>query len=110
MRIGDTVVMLSDAVEGWPSVPSHVHIYVEDVDAVFARAIAAGAAPVRQPVKGGDADKRGGFTDAGGTTWWVPTQVDEQRRRGPRDRGPRRRGTRHRCADGHRRLAACALR
>jgi len=75
VRIDDTVLMLTDAVEGWPAVASHVHVYVADVDAVFARAIAAGAEVVKPPVQGDDEDKRGGFTDAGGTTWWVATQV-----------------------------------
>ena len=43
VRIDDTVIMLTDAVEGWPTTASHVHVYVEDVDAVFERAVAAGA-------------------------------------------------------------------
>lgn len=77
VRIDDSVLMLTDAVEGWPATPSHVHIYVEDVDAIFERALAAGAASVKRPVQGvDDMDKRGGFTDAGGTTWWVSTQVE----------------------------------
>jgi PhnB protein len=75
VRIDDTVIMLTDAVEGWPATPSHVHIYVKDVDAIFGRAVAAGATIVRRPAQGDDPDKRGGFTDAGGTTWWVSTQV-----------------------------------
>lgn len=75
VRIDDTVVMLTDADEGWPATPSHVHIYVIDVDAVFARAVDAGATIVKWPIQDGDSDKRGGFTDAGGTTWWVSTQV-----------------------------------
>jgi len=33
--IDDTVVTLTDAMEGWPAIPSHVHIYVTDVDVVF---------------------------------------------------------------------------
>ena len=76
VRIDDTVVMLTDAVEEWPAMPSHVHIYVENVDRTFERAIAAGAVVVKQPVQEGDPDKRGGFMDAGGTTWWVSTQID----------------------------------
>jgi uncharacterized glyoxalase superfamily protein PhnB len=75
VRIGDTVVMLSDGADGWPVVPSHVHVYVPDVDATYARAIAAGAEPVQAPVQKGDEDKRGGFRDPGGTTWWIATQV-----------------------------------
>ncbi len=76
IRIDDTVIMLTDAVEGWPATPSHVHVYVEDVDKTFERAVAAGASVVQQPVQEGDTDKRGGFTDNGGTTWWVSTQVE----------------------------------
>jgi uncharacterized glyoxalase superfamily protein PhnB len=75
VRIGDTVVMLSDATENWPAVASHVHVYVPDVDATYDRAIAAGAAPVQAPVQKGDVDKRGGFRDPGGTTWWVATLI-----------------------------------
>ncbi|MGE3955909.1 MAG: VOC family protein [Vicinamibacterales bacterium] len=76
VRIDDTVIMLADAVEGWPATSSHVHVYVEDVDALFERAVSAGATVVKRPVQDGDADKRGGFMDAGGTTWWVGTQVE----------------------------------
>lgn len=75
VRIDDTVLMLCDAVEGWPAIPANVHVYVADVDRTFARAIAAGATSVQEPMQKGDADKRGGFRDAGGTTWWVGTQV-----------------------------------
>jgi PhnB protein len=46
VRIGDTVVMLADAGEGWPPVPAHLHVYVEDVDATYRRALHAGAEPV----------------------------------------------------------------
>jgi uncharacterized glyoxalase superfamily protein PhnB len=76
VRIDDTVIMLTDAVDGWPATPSHVHIYVEDVDKLFERAIAEGASVVKQPVQEGDTDKRGGFTDEGGTTWWVSAQIE----------------------------------
>lgn len=75
VRIDDTVLMLTDAVDGWPAIPSHVHVYVADVDTTFERALAAGATSIKRPIQDGDADKRGGFADAGGTTWWVGTQV-----------------------------------
>lgn len=74
-RIDDTVVMLADAIEGWAAVPAHVHLYVPDVDAAYRRALAAGATSVMEPVKKSDPDKRGGVKDAGGTTWWLATQV-----------------------------------
>ena len=40
------------------------------------RALDAGATSVQEPVKREDADKRGGIKDAGGTTWWIATQVE----------------------------------
>lgn len=76
VRIDDTVIMIADGVDGWPPVAAHVHVYVADVDSTYGRAIAAGAVAVQAPAKKGDEDKRGGFKDAGGTTWWIATKVD----------------------------------
>lgn len=76
VRIDDTVLMLADpAPPDWPALPSYVHLYVRDVDATYRKALAAGAISVQEPVKKQDADKRGGVRDAGGTTWWIATQV-----------------------------------
>lgn len=74
-RIDDTVIMLSDATENWPSVGSHVHVYVEDVDDAYLRALRAGAKSIMVPIKKDDEDKRGGVMDLGGTTWWIATQT-----------------------------------
>ena len=76
VRIDDTVIMLADGNEGWPPIPAHVHVYVEDVDATYERALEAGAVSVQEPVKKDDEDKRGGVKDAGGTTWWMATRVE----------------------------------
>jgi uncharacterized glyoxalase superfamily protein PhnB len=75
VRIDDTVLMIADVGEGWPPIPSHVHVYVADVDAAFGRALEAGATAVQEPVQKDDADRRGGVKDAGGTTWWIATMV-----------------------------------
>ena len=75
VRLDDTVVMLADGTAGWPPMASHVHVYVPDVDATYARALEAGAVSVQAPVKKGDEDKRGGVKDAGGTTWWIASKV-----------------------------------
>jgi len=76
VRIDDTVVMIADGADGWPPVPSHVHVYVRDVDETYRRALEAGATSVQEPVKKEDPDKRGGVKDAGGTTWWIGTKID----------------------------------
>jgi PhnB protein len=75
VRIDDTVVMLADCTSDWPPVPSNVHVYVPDVDATYAKALAAGASSVQEPSKKDDEDKRGGVKDVGGVTWWIATRV-----------------------------------
>jgi PhnB protein len=76
VRIDDSVLMLADGSPGWPVLPAHVHVYVAEVDESYRRALAAGGVSVQEPVKKEDADRRGGVRDAGGSTWWIATQVD----------------------------------
>jgi PhnB protein len=76
VRVGDTVVMIGDAGEQWPALSSFLHVYVDDVDATYRRALAAGAPSVREPEqKPGDPDRRGGVKDPAGNTWWIATQM-----------------------------------
>jgi hypothetical protein len=54
IMIGNSVVMLADAIEGWPAVPSWLHIYVDDVDATYRKGAGSG-----RPLGSGAAGKRG---------------------------------------------------
>ena len=75
VRIDDTVVMLADAVGGYPAFPVWLHVYVPNVDATYKKALQEGGVSVQEPVrKEGDPDRRGGFKDPAGNTWWVSTQ------------------------------------
>jgi PhnB protein len=76
VRIEDTVVMIGDAGDNWPAVQAHLHVYVQDVDATYARALGAGGVAVQPPErKGQDPDRRGGVRDPAGNTWWIATQI-----------------------------------
>lgn len=75
LRIGDSLLMLADAIESWPASPAHVHVYVDDVDAIYTKALVAGATKVMPPIQKGEPDKRGGFL-LDGVTWWVATRVE----------------------------------
>ena len=77
-RIDDTVIMLAEPSPDYPAMPSMLHVYVKDVDATYAKALAAGATPIQPPtVNGnGDTDKRGGVKDPTGNQWWMATQPD----------------------------------
>jgi uncharacterized glyoxalase superfamily protein PhnB len=73
--IDDTVVMIGESGEQWPPVPCHLHVYVEDVDATYRKALAAGGRAVQEPTRReGDPDRRGGVRDPAGNTWWFATQ------------------------------------
>ena len=75
VRIDDSVLMIADCAPDWPAIPSHVHLYVDDVDAAYKRALDAGAESLQESVKKDDDGKRGGVKDAGGTTWWIATKI-----------------------------------
>lgn len=76
VRIDDSVVMLGDAGEEFTPVPTHLHLYVPDVDAAYKRALEHGAESVQPPKQNeGEQDRRGGVRDVGGNTWWFGTQL-----------------------------------
>jgi PhnB protein len=76
VRIDDSVVMLADAGGPFPAFPVWLHLYVADVDAAYARALQAGATSAQEPQqKPGDPDRRGGFKDPAGNTWWISQQM-----------------------------------
>lgn len=75
LTIGDSLVMLADATKDWPASPAHLHVYVDDVDAVHTSALANGATEVMAPTQKGDPDKRGGFL-LDGVTWWAATRIE----------------------------------
>lgn len=78
VRLDDTVIMIGDAGESWPATPCHLHVYVEDVDAAYAKAVEAGGVSVEEPGRReGDPDRRGGVKDPAGNTWWIATQQGE---------------------------------
>ena len=75
VRIGDSVVMLSDATADYPAETAWLHVYVPDVDATYRSALERGAVSMQEPSEKGDGDRRAGVTDPTGITWWLSTHV-----------------------------------
>src|SRR3974390_1283884 len=48
-QIGDSKLMLGEMPPGMPTITSSVYVYVQDVDAVYKKAIGAGAASLMEP-------------------------------------------------------------
>ena len=77
VRIGNSMVMLGESRDQWKVMPTTLQLYVEDVDAVYARAVAAGATPVAEPANQFYGDRRGGVQDMCGNYWWMATHIED---------------------------------
>jgi len=77
VRIGDSAVMMSDAMAEYGPMPTMIHLYVEDVDAVYKRALEAGATPVQELKDQFYGDRAGGVRDAFGNLWYIATHVED---------------------------------
>jgi PhnB protein len=85
IKIGDSPFMITDENADFPDWLSpqsrggstvHIYLYVEDCDAVFNQAIAAGAKellPMKDQFYG---DRSGGLTDPYGHVWYVATRIE----------------------------------
>jgi uncharacterized glyoxalase superfamily protein PhnB len=74
---GDAVIELSEAREAYPPMPGLLHMYVPDADAVYARAVAAGATSVNAPADQPYGDRSGNLRDAWGNLWTVATHIKD---------------------------------
>jgi PhnB protein len=77
VRIGEGTLFLSDATEFAKPTQSNTYVYLRDVDAVFARAVAAGAqviAPLTNMFWG---DRWGMVADPFGNLWQLGQHVED---------------------------------
>ena len=85
LTLGDSVIMLADEnpdmdIRGpakFGGTPVSLHVYVEDSDAVFERAVRAGAKALRAVEDRFYGDRSGQFEDPFGHRWDVSTHVED---------------------------------
>jgi PhnB protein len=76
VAIGDSRLMMGDPGDR-PSEPAMLYVYVPDCDAVYAKAIAAGAASLAAPADMFYGDRTGAVQDASGNKWWIATHRED---------------------------------
>jgi len=76
-RIGDSVVMMGEASERHPPRPGILYLYVPDTDALYRRAMAAGAVSIMEPADQFYGDRNAGVEDPCGNQWWIGTRVED---------------------------------
>jgi PhnB protein len=78
VRIGDSVIMMSDAREDmWKAMPSSIYLYVEDCDTIYKRALDVGATSLMEPKDQFYGDRSGGVKDPVGNHWFIATHKED---------------------------------
>lgn len=77
VTIGDSHVMLTDGMGGFPPMPGSNFLYVPDVDATYERAIGAGATSMMEPADQFYGDRTAGVRDPFGNEWWLGTHIED---------------------------------
>ncbi len=81
VRIGDSIVMMGGGIPGRPftGTPNRValHVYVEDTDATYARALAAGGVSIGEPQDHEYGERGASVKDPAGNFWYIATHKGE---------------------------------
>ena len=78
VRIGNSVVEMGEAHAEWQPMPMHFMLYVDDVDAWYARAVhAEGAVSLSEPADQPYGDRVGAVKDPFDNTWYLATHIRE---------------------------------
>jgi PhnB protein len=74
VAVGNGAIEVSDGNEQYPTAPQTIHVYVDDADATYARALQAGATPIYAPTDDHPSgDRWGAAKDQFGNLWYIAT-------------------------------------
>jgi PhnB protein len=73
VAIGDSIIELADANQQIPAAPQAIHLYVDNADARYERALEAGAKSIYAPVDQPWGDRWGAAKDQFGNVWFIAT-------------------------------------
>jgi PhnB protein len=77
LKIGDSTLNLGTSMEGWPAHGLVAQIYVEDSDALFQRAVQAGAKVIMPMTNMFFGSREGRIADPFGNAWTIATLEEE---------------------------------
>jgi PhnB protein len=77
IRVGDSVVEMGEAQGKYERMPAMFYLYVPDCDALYRRALAAGAKSLHEPTDQPYGDRSSAVTDAFGNIWYIATHVKD---------------------------------
>ena len=77
MMIGDSRIMMGEPVDDAKIMPAMLNVYVSDCDAVYRKALAAGAKSSREPEDQFYGDRNAGVMDPFGNHWFISTHIED---------------------------------
>jgi PhnB protein len=77
VQIGDSTIMICDAMETTPAQPAILYLYVENADQLFKKATQAKATVVLEMENQFYGDRVGAVKDEWGNVWWIGTHVED---------------------------------
>ena len=77
LKIGDSMLMISDASEQAKATTTMLYLYVPDVDATYQKALKAGGTSVMEPADQFYGDRSGGVKDPAGNQWWLGKHIED---------------------------------
>ncbi|RUR72048.1 glyoxalase [Nostoc sp. PCC 7120 = FACHB-418] len=77
VKIGDSVIMLSEARCEFKPMPSSIYLYVENTDTTYDNALKAGAISMMQPNDEFWGDRHAAVKDPNGNYWWIATHQED---------------------------------
>jgi PhnB protein len=76
LQIGDSMIELSEVRGDFKPMPCAIHLYVEDTDVVYKKAVELGAMPVMEPSNQFYGDREAFVIDPSGNHWYIATRVE----------------------------------
>ena len=78
-QVGDSKMLIDQVPKESPNnrlIPMMLYVYVEDVDASYRKAIAAGAESIEEPADQIYGDRRAAVRDPANNQWWLATRKE----------------------------------
>jgi PhnB protein len=77
VKIGDSIVMMSDSTKEFPPAQTQLYVYVDDTDTTYKRALESGAVKVQEPKNQFYGDRNASVRDPLGNIWGIGTHVED---------------------------------
>lgn len=77
VKVGNSMLMLGAAHDQYTPRPGNFYLYVDDCDAAYKKALAAGGKSLSEPANQFYGDRHAGVTDSEGNNWWVATHIED---------------------------------